>query len=91
MTAHAAAEFILQNPNMAGLWNEYSKNIVCLQTKNEQSLTKLAQQLANQSIPVTMFNEPDLNNELVTVAAFLSPQAATQVKNLMLANPTSKT
>ena len=65
-TGHAIAQFLLEHPEKSKEWN--NNYLICLSTENENSLNKLLEKLSRFDIPLSPFYEPDLNNQLTSIA-----------------------
>ena len=65
-TGHSIAQFLLEHPEKSKEWN--NNYLVCLSTENEKSLNKLLEKLESFDIPISMFYEPDLDNQLTSIA-----------------------
>jgi pyridoxine 5'-phosphate synthase PdxJ len=64
-TAHSIAQFLLEHPEKSKEWN--NNYLVCLSAENEKSLKKLLEKLESFGIPISMFYEPDLDNQLTSI------------------------
>jgi len=84
---HALRLFAEEHPEEEQKWYEESNNIVLLQVPNEKELLALKEK-AN-GYPVSLFREPDVNDEATAIA--LGPEARPLTSNLPLllkdANP----
>jgi peptidyl-tRNA hydrolase len=79
---HAVAEYALLDPQSFNQWASTTRNIVVLQTNDEQSLKQTSQR-ARTVTPVAEFREPDLEDSLTAIA--FDSQAWRQVSSLSLA------
>lgn len=75
-TAHVAAEFVLQLPEVAKTWNSLSGYLIVLEADDTAHLAALEEQAAALGIRVVGFREPDLDDELTALA--FTPGAATR-------------
>lgn len=66
--AHAVADFALHRTAQFRHWHKNSQHIVALQCKDADKLQQLFQQAQNQGHDIVAFNEPDLNNEITSIA-----------------------
>lgn len=82
-TGHAIAQFLLEHPEKSKEWN--NNYLICLSTENEQSLEKLVLKLNTFGIPISMFYEPDLNNQLTSIAFQHNIHSHGHTKSLPLA------
>ena len=65
-TGHSIAQFLLDYPNESSKWN--NSYLICLGVENEFFLNKILQSLILKKINVSEFYEPDINNELTSIA-----------------------
>lgn len=65
-SGHAIAQFLLDYPEKSKKWN--NNYLICLSTENEQTLNHLIEKLGKFDIPLSTFTEPDLNNQLTSIA-----------------------
>lgn len=80
---HAKELFSHEHPEVNSEWYEKSNNIVLLQVPNKESLVELAYRMMQEKIALSLFREPDLQDEPTALA--LSPQAARHLSSLPLA------
>ena len=83
-SGHALADFILQHPQIAEHWHKTSNYLVFLSTHDEESLEKLIIKAQNRGIKYTPFYEPDVNNQLTSVAFEPSDETRKLVSNIPL-------
>jgi len=81
---HALRLFVEEHKLEENRWFRYSNNIVLLQVPTKEELIALAYKVVNEDIPVSMFKEPDVDDE-PTAIALLGRQAKKMVSNLPLA------
>ena len=62
---HGLAEYMVHNPND---WQ--NETLVYLEVDNEHALKNLAYKLDNKNIKYTKFHEPDIDNELTSIASY---------------------
>jgi hypothetical protein len=67
-SCHAVAAFSVKYPQIFSLWAEQVKNIACLSVWNEAALQDLAKLAELKGIPYACFYEPDLGDELTSIA-----------------------
>ena len=74
-SGHAAIQFVFEHPEIAKQWykNPY---LVYLSTQDEESLKKLISKAEEKYIKVSVFREPDINNQITAIA--LEPSDATR-------------
>ena len=65
-SGHAIAQYCLEHPEHLKKWN--NNYLICLSTDNQQSLEKLFEKLMTYDIPMSRFTEPDLDNQLTSIA-----------------------
>jgi hypothetical protein len=82
-SAHSIAQFFLEYPELSKEWN--NNYLICLSTENEQSLKKLLDKLTSFGIPISTFYEPDLNNQLTSIAFQHNEKSHGHTKSLPLA------
>jgi len=81
---HAARLFVDEHKLEENEWFRYSNNIVLLSVPNKEELIEMAYKAVNDDIPVSMFKEPDVNDE-PTAIAMLGRKAKKLVSTLPLA------
>jgi hypothetical protein len=67
-SAHAAIEFQHEHVEIAIWWNIHSKYLVFLSVENELELHKLLEKIKLYAIKHSTFFEPDLGNQLTSIA-----------------------
>ena len=67
-SAHALAEFSFEHPSFYQEWYKHSKALTLLSVKDEHHLLFLIKQLAEKNIPLSIFIEPDINNQVTAIA-----------------------
>lgn len=67
-SAHAVADFIMQHPQEAKSWHQLSNYLIFLTTEDESSLEKLICKAESKGIKYTIFREPDIDNQITSVA-----------------------
>ena len=65
-SGHSVAEFLIKYPNTK--WN--NGILVYLGVKNEKNLQKWMLKMYLWKVPCVCFHEPDMNNELTSIASF---------------------
>lgn len=63
---HAAIEFSVACPGQLLHWHDISNHIALLSVEDEESLLKLANKLSERGLSVTLFQEPDLDNQFTS-------------------------
>lgn len=67
-TVHSAVQFQHEHPEIAKDWHDNSKYVICLSTKDENSLKELIKKADNKNIKYSVFLEPDIDNQMTSVA-----------------------
>lgn len=83
--SHNVAQFSYKNPEIFREWLEKSNYIVILSTENENQLKEIKEKLIEKEIKFTEFNEPDLNNQLTSIA--ISPLYSDEVGRMFSSLP----
>ena len=81
---HAAIEFTFEHPEIAKEWYEVSKYLAVLSVKNQTELLELVEKINQKGIRVSKFYEPDMMNELTSIALEPSIKARKLVSSLPL-------
>ena len=66
-SGHAGIQFQHEYPELAKDWYHNSNYLVFLTVENESSLQKLIRKASLRNIQVSIFREPDINNEITAV------------------------
>ncbi|MCV7174889.1 peptidyl-tRNA hydrolase [Mycolicibacterium sphagni] len=82
---HAAFEFSHEHPDVTGNWLRDSKFLVINSVPDEAHLLELVARAAQRGIVHTLWREPDLDNELTSVALHPGVAARKLCANLPLA------
>ncbi len=88
-SCHAIADFQHAFPDASKDWKDTTNSIVLLGARNEQELEKLYDKLSLKT-DVVKFYEPDLNNELTSIALYASPEIRKKLANLPLLGKSPK-
>jgi peptidyl-tRNA hydrolase len=67
-SGHAAIQFQYEHPELAKNWYTNSNYLIFLSTEDENSLKELIQKANSQNIKISIFREPDINNEITAIA-----------------------
>ena len=81
--AHALTEFLVQHGKVARDWYEKSNTLAFLAVPNEKALGVISRKARDRLIPVSVFREPDRQNEVTALA--IGPEGRRLVRNLPLA------
>jgi hypothetical protein len=82
-SGHAIAQYCLEQPELSKTWN--NNYLICLSTENQQSLENLYEKLESYGVPVSPFYEPDLDNQLTSIAFQHNEQSRKYTTSLSLA------
>lgn len=82
-STHAAINFIFEHNDRAGPWHK-SNYLVQLTVKDEEELKELIERCRTVSLAITIFKEPDIDNQITAIC--IEPSLHTQklVKKLPL-------
>jgi hypothetical protein len=83
-SAHAAFLFSVEHPLLTKLWYQESTYLVLLCATDEPKLAALATQLQAADRLVSLWREPDLNNELTAIAVEPGTASSRILANLPL-------
>ena len=67
-SGHAGIQFQHEHPELAKIWYHKSNYLIFLSTENELELKKLINKANSNNIKISIFREPDLNNEITAIA-----------------------
>jgi peptidyl-tRNA hydrolase len=67
-SAHAGIQFQYEHPELAKNWFHNSNYLIFLSVKNEEELQTLIDRAMSKNIIVSIFREPDINNEITAIA-----------------------
>ena len=65
---HAAVQFQYEHPELATNWYNNSNYLIFLTTGNEDDLQKLIDKANSSNIQISIFREPDINNQITAIA-----------------------
>lgn len=75
-TNHASIEFILKHREIAESWHSISNYITVLAVKDQDELKMLIKKCLDAQLELTIFREPDLNNDITSIC--IEPSDTTQ-------------
>lgn len=75
-STHAAIQFTQEFPELTKEWYVSSNYLVSLSCKGEKELYELAYRARDGGLSVSMFHEPDIDNQLTAIA--IQPSDLTQ-------------
>lgn len=67
-SAHAGIQFQHEHPELAKDWYSNSNYLIFLSTEDEESLKTLIRKANSKNITLSIFREPDINNEITAIA-----------------------
>ncbi len=82
---HAAMQFAFEHPEVNKVWYENSNYLGFLSVANENELMVLVEQAVANDIHVSVFREPDVDNEVTAIAIAPGPKSKKLVSKLDLA------
>lgn len=65
---HAAIQFQHEYPKLAKNWFHNSNYLIFLSVNNEEELKSLIDRAKSENIQISVFTEPDINNEITAIA-----------------------
>ena len=83
-SSHSAIQFIYDHPEIAKQWYNVSNYLVLLSVKNQKELLDLVDIFNQRGIHISKFYEPDLGNELTSIAIEPTSRARRLVNSLPL-------
>lgn len=81
---HAAIKFIFEHPEIANEWYNNSEYLVELSIENQEKLLELTEKLRWKGISFSEFREPDMDNELTSIALEPTEKARRVVSSMPL-------
>jgi len=81
---HSESQFEVEYPAQFKDWYENSQYIACLSIEDEKSLLTLAEKLRKKGVAVSVFHEPDYNNQATSIAIEACETAARFTTHLPL-------
>ena len=82
---HAAIQFMMEHSEIAKHWFGKSNYLGWLSVANEKELHRLVEEALLQGIPVSVFREPDVDDEVTAIAIAPGPQSRKLCSKLQLA------
>jgi peptidyl-tRNA hydrolase len=82
---HSATEFAHKHPNLFKDWMTNSQYVVSLSANDEQHLKEIYTKLEWFGANVVKFHEPDMDNQLTSIAYYGTPELMRITDNLKLA------
>lgn len=82
---HAAIQFQHDHPEYAKIWYKQSNYLGFLSVSNENELTSLIEQATIHDIHVSVFREPDIENQITAIALAPGPKSKKICSKLCLA------
>ena len=84
-TLHAGLQFSLDNFQQLQKWNKETQSVVCLSIENEDKLKALTSTLKGMDVMMSEFYEPDIDNQLTSVAFYAPYEIRKKISSLPLA------
>ena len=82
-TLHAGLQFALDYPEEFKKWDKESKSVVCLSVADETELKTIVDRINPQiSEHISLFREPDLNDELTSIAIYAPYEVRKKLSSL---------
>lgn len=82
---HAGIQFAMEHTEIHKEWFEQSNYLGLLSVANELELTKLIDKAKSQGIALSIFREPDIDDQITAIALAPSIQSKKLCSNLKLA------
>lgn len=79
---HALAEFCLQHIDIANSWHKNSNYLAFLSVKDESELLFLIEKAQSRGIAISIFREPDIDNQVTSIAIEPSAESKRLCRNL---------
>lgn len=67
-SGHAGIQFQHEHPELATDWHTNSNYLIFLTTENENSLKEFIKKADSKNITISIFREPDIDNEITAIA-----------------------
>ena len=81
-SGHALIEFCLEHNDIANSWHKNSNYLAYLSVKDELELLFLIDKAQSRGIIVSIFREPDIDNQVTAIAIEPSTEARRLCRNL---------
>lgn len=65
---HVTFQFAREYPQLTISWMDISNYIAILQVENEAKLHELIEKASSRAVVLSIFKEPDMNNEITAIA-----------------------
>ena len=82
---HSEKLFSVEYPAQSENWYKISQHVACLSIEDEESLLALAEKLRKKGVCVSVFREPDYNNQATSITVEACETAARFTTHLPLA------
>jgi len=79
---HALAEFCLEHNNIANSWHKNSNYLAYLSVKDEKEMLFLIEKAHSRGITISIFREPDIDNQVTAIALEPSDESKRVCRNL---------
>ena len=84
-SAHSIPLFSIEHPEIFSEWYEKSNYLVVLSVDNENSLKSLIVKIQSKGLKYSVFTEPDIENQITSIAIEPCDETARLISNLPLA------
>ena len=84
-SAHALMQFSMENSELTKQGFERSNYLCSLSVRNEKELQELICKAKEEDIIISIFREPDINNEITAIALSPGEKSKLLTRNLKLA------
>ena len=81
---HATVQFQYEHPELAKNWYHNSNYLIFLTTETEDDLKKFIDKANSYNIQISIFREPDINNEITAIALEPCEQSRKMTSSLPL-------
>lgn len=83
-SSHSLLDYVIQHPQISSQWNIHSNYLISLSAKDEDHLQKLSQKLDKLGVEHIKFYEPDIGNQLTSIAFMSNTALRKKFANLPL-------
>ena len=82
---HSLAKFCLEHNDIANSWHKNSQYLTYLSVKDESELLFLIDKAQSRGMAISIFREPDIDNQITAIALEPSAEARKLCKNISCA------
>lgn len=83
-SGHAAVNFVMEHPEIGARWFRESNTLAYLSVPDERSLLNLIRKAKDRGVRLTIFQEPDMDNQTTAIALEPGIDSSRICKNLPL-------